>query len=58
MTPGGASTAITTSGDNAATQTSTTGYFRRGAIELRYPAKGGIDQEMMLRDPALHAVVR
>jgi DNA topoisomerase IB len=32
--------------------------LRRGAIELRYPAKGGIDQAMTLRDPALHAVVR
>lgn len=31
--------------------------LRRGAIELRYPAKGGIDQAMTLRDPALHAVV-
>jgi len=31
--------------------------LRRGAIELRYPAKGGIDQTMTLRDPALHAVV-
>ncbi|MGH3874813.1 MAG: DNA topoisomerase IB [Pseudonocardiaceae bacterium] len=32
--------------------------LRRGAIELRYPAKGGIDQAITLRDPALHAVVR
>jgi DNA topoisomerase I len=32
--------------------------LRRGAIELRYPAKGGIDQAMTLRDPALHPVVR
>lgn len=31
--------------------------LRRGAIELRYPAKGGIDHTMTLRDPALHAVV-
>lgn len=30
----------------------------RGAIELRYPAKGGIDQTIRLRDPALHALVR
>jgi len=32
--------------------------LRRGAIELRYLAKGGIEQAMTLRDPALHAVVR
>jgi DNA topoisomerase IB len=32
--------------------------LHRGAIELRYPAKGGIDQAITLRDPALHAVVR
>lgn len=32
--------------------------LRRGVIELRYPAKGGIDQAMTLRDPALHVVVR
>lgn len=32
--------------------------LRRGAIELRYVAKGGIEQAMTLRDPALHAVVR
>jgi DNA topoisomerase I len=32
--------------------------LRRGAIELRYPAKGGIDQTITLRGPALHAVVR
>jgi DNA topoisomerase I len=32
--------------------------LRRGGIELRYPAKGGIDQTITLRDPALHAVVR
>src|SRR5947209_3097127 len=32
--------------------------LRRGAIELRYQAKGGVEQAMTLRDPALHAVVR
>jgi DNA topoisomerase I len=32
--------------------------LRRGAIELRYPAKGGIERAITLRDPALHAVVR
>jgi DNA topoisomerase I len=32
--------------------------LRRGAIELRYLAKGGIEQAITLRDPALHAVVR
>jgi DNA topoisomerase IB len=32
--------------------------LHRGAIELRYPAKGGIDRAVTLRDPALHAVVR
>jgi DNA topoisomerase-1 len=32
--------------------------LRRDSIELRYPAKGGIDQAITLRDPALHAVVR
>jgi DNA topoisomerase IB len=32
--------------------------LRRGVIELRYLAKGGIEQAMTLRDPALHAVVR
>jgi len=32
--------------------------LRRDAIELRYPGKGGIDQSMTLRDPALHAVMR
>lgn len=32
--------------------------LRGGAIELRYPAKGGIDQVITLRDPALQAVVR
>lgn len=30
----------------------------RGAIELRYCGKGGIEHVMSLRDPALHAVVR
>jgi DNA topoisomerase-1 len=29
-----------------------------GAVELRYPAKGGIDQAIRLRDPALYRVVR
>ena len=32
--------------------------LRRGVIELRYLAKGSIEQAMTLRDPALHAVVR
>lgn len=32
--------------------------LRRDSIELRYPAKGGIDQVITLQDPALHAVVR
>ena len=32
--------------------------LRRGGIELRYPAKGGIERTITLRDPALHAVVR
>ncbi|MCA1835083.1 MAG: DNA topoisomerase IB [Actinobacteria bacterium] len=32
--------------------------LRRGAIELHYLAKGGIDQAMTLRDPVLHPVVR
>ncbi len=32
--------------------------LRRGAIELHYPAKGGIERAITLRDPALHAVVR
>jgi DNA topoisomerase I len=31
--------------------------LHRGAIELRYPAKGGIDRAVTLRDPALYAVV-
>lgn len=30
----------------------------RGAIELRYPAEGRIDQTITLRDPDLHALVR
>ena len=33
-------------------------HLRRGGIELRYPAKGGIDQAITLRDSALHGVVR
>jgi DNA topoisomerase I len=32
--------------------------LRRGVIELRYLAKGNIEQAMTLHDPALHAVVR
>lgn len=32
--------------------------LRRGAIELRYPGKGGINQAMTLRDPPLHAALR
>ena len=32
--------------------------LRRGAIELRYPGKGGANLAVTLRDPALHTVVR
>jgi DNA topoisomerase-1 len=32
--------------------------LRRGGIELCYPAKGGIERTITLRDPALYAVVR
>jgi DNA topoisomerase IB len=32
--------------------------LRRGAIELRYPGKGGANLAITLPDPALHAVVR
>lgn len=32
--------------------------LRRGAIELQYAAKGGLERAITLRDPALHAVVR
>ncbi|MGH3897190.1 MAG: DNA topoisomerase IB [Pseudonocardiaceae bacterium] len=31
--------------------------LRRDGIELRYPAKGGIQRAITLQDPALHAVV-
>ena len=32
--------------------------LRRGGMELCYPAKGGIKRTIILRDPALYAVVR